>query len=96
MTEHIEDIIKSVFKTLSKAPNPTSDEISKIWRETAGKKAAAHSRPASLAKKRLVVDVDGSSWLYELTLNRKKLLAGLKKKLGEDKIKELQFRIGEM
>ena len=94
--ERIDNVIKSVIEKLGRQSNPTSDEIDKIWKEAAGARAAGHSRPASLRKKRLVVNVDGSSWLYELTLRKRELLTELKKKVGSDKIKELQFRIGEL
>ena len=94
--EQIASIVKSIIKKLDKQSNPTSEDIEKIWKEIAGKKAASHTKPASLRKKRLMMSVDGSSWLYELTLKKSELLAGLKKRLGEDKIEELQFRIGEV
>ena len=62
----------------------------------AGEKAVRHAKPVSLRKKRLVVNVDGSSWLYELTLKKESLLTKMKQRLGEERIKELQFRIGEL
>ena len=94
--ERIDSIVKSVIGKLDKEANPTSNEINSIWKEVAGKKAIRHTKPTSLKKKHLVVNVDGSGWLYELTLRKKELLTGLKKRLGKDKIKELQFRIGEL
>ncbi|MBL7071513.1 MAG: DUF721 domain-containing protein [Candidatus Omnitrophica bacterium] len=94
--DRIENVIKSVFNKINEDANPTIDEIVKAWKEAAGEKAARHTRPASLRKKRLVINVDCSSWLYELTLKKKDLLSALQKKAGEDKIKELQFRIGEV
>lgn len=96
--ERIDSVIKSVIEKLDKTSNPTSGNVNieKTWKEVAGEKAFVHSRPASLRKKKLVINTDGSSWLYELTLRKKELLTGLKKRLGKDKIKELQFRIGEL
>ena len=96
--ERIDSVIKSVIEKLDKTSNPTSGNVNieKIWKEVAGGKAFVHSRPASLRRKKLVINIDGSSWLYELTLRKKELLANLKKKLGKDKVKELQFRIGEL
>ncbi len=94
--ERIDSVVKSIIEKLDKQPNPTSDEMEKVWEGVVGKKASAHTKPASLRKKRLVINVDGSGWLYELTLRKDELLAALKKKLGEDKIRELQFRIGEL
>ena len=96
--ERIDSVIKSVIEKLNKTSNPTRDNVNieKIWKEVAGEKAFVHSRPASLRKKKLVINVDGSSWLYELTLRKEELLAGLKRGLGKNKVKELQFRIGEL
>ena len=95
-TERIDSVIKSIIGKLDKEANPTSEDIEKIWRDIAGGKTSSHAKPVSLRKKRLVINVDGSSWLYELTLRKNELLAKLKKRLGEDKVKELQFRIGEL
>ena len=95
-TERIDGVVKSVMEGLDRHSNPAAEDIEAIWRGVSGKKAASHTKPASLRKKCLVVNVDGSSWLYELTLRKGELLKNLKKKLGNDKIKTLQFRIGEL
>ena len=94
--ERISGVVRSVLERLDKRSNPTSDEINKIWQEVVGKKAFTHTKPASLKEKKLVINVDGSGWLYELTLKKKQLLNKMKSKLGQDKVKELQFRIGEL
>ena len=94
--ERIDSVVKSIIERLNRQSNPTSEDIKKIWKEVVGRKAFPHTSPASLRKKRLVINVDTSTWLYELTLRKDDLLARLKKRLGEDKIKELQFRIGEL
>ncbi len=94
--EHIDGIIKTLIEKLSKDERPTSEEIGAAWTEAAGDKAVRHARPVSLRKKRLIINVDGSSWLYELTLRKESLLVKMKQRLGQEKIKELQFRIGEL
>ncbi len=94
--QRIDGVVKSIIEKLDNNSNPYSEEIEKTWKDIAGGKAFAHSKPASLRKKRLVVSVDSSSWLYELTLRKGELLAKLKKKIGGDKVEELQFRIGEL
>ncbi len=94
--EPIEGVIKAVIEKLGREARPTAEDINSIWRAAAGEKAAEHSKPVSMRNKRIIVNVDGSSWLYELTLKKVFLLKELKKKLGEEKIKELQFRIGEL
>ena len=91
--ERIDSVVKSIIQKLDKQSNPTSDDIENIWKKVAGKKAFSHTKPASLRKKRLVINVDGSTWLYELTLKKDELLAGLKKELGEDKIKKPKLKV---
>lgn len=94
--EHIDGLVKSIIEKLDKQSNPTSDEIEDVWKKVAGEKAFSHTKVTSLRKKNLVINVDGSSWLYELTLRKKELLNAFIKKIGKDKIKGLQFRIGEL
>jgi hypothetical protein len=94
--ERIDSVVKSIIGKLDKSSNPTSEDIDKIWKGIVGGKAFPHTKPASLRKKRLVINVDTSGWLYELTLRKKEFLAELKNRLGKDKIRELQFRIGEV
>ncbi|MFH0840291.1 MAG: DUF721 domain-containing protein [Candidatus Omnitrophota bacterium] len=93
---HIDGVIKALIEKLSKDSGPTTEDIGAAWKRAAGEAAFKHTKPAALRKKRLVINVDGSSWLYELTLKKEALLAEMRKILGEDKIKELQFRIGEL
>jgi predicted nucleic acid-binding Zn ribbon protein len=43
-----------------------------------------------------VVDVDGSAWLYELTLRKKMILGKLAGKFGKKDLKNIRFRIGDI
>lgn len=94
--ERIDGLIKSLIGRLERDSGPTTEDIGAAWKRAAGEAAFKHTKPAALRKKRLIINVDGSSWLYELTLKKEALLAEMRKILGEDKIKELQFRIGEL
>ena len=94
--ERIDGLVKDLIKKLDERSIPTSDAVIKAWGEIVGRKARVHTKPTSLRKKKLVINVDGSTWLYELTLKKDDLIRALKKRLGEDKIQEIQFRIGEL
>ena len=96
-TGNIKDVVKNVIAALSnESPNVNESQIEKIWESAAGKKLAAHSKPVSFKTSRLVVNVDSSGWLYELTMERARILKRLKKKLTKKPVKEIQFRIGEV
>ena len=92
----LEEAVQEALKHLTKNEALTEEGVAAAWEKVAGNKASGHSRPASFKAGRLVVEVDASSWLYELTLEKKAILKKLGGKFAGKKIKEIQFRIGEV
>ena len=96
MDTPLKDTIKKVIADLEEREKEELD-IFKIWEKASGKKASKHTKPVFLKSKRLVVNVTDSSWLYKLTLEKDRLIQEFNRDLkGRKKIKELQFRIGEI
>lgn len=92
----LESILKDVIKDLGRK-RPGEEEIGEAWARACGEAAAKHSRPVSFKKSVLVVNVDGSSWLYELTTMKRGILAKLDRDLkGKKKVKDIRFRIGSI
>ena len=89
------DILPEVVRRLEKEKNPSKETIDLEWKTVAGDSAFKHSRAASLRKKVLTIRVDSSAWLQELDLQKRKLLKGLKRVFGKDRISEIRFKIGE-
>ena len=94
--ETLKDLVKGVIKDLTGGGRLTEEEVNTAWSSAVGKRAARHTRPVSLKKSRLVVNVDGSGWLYELTLKKRDILKRLEGRLKDQKVKEIRFRIGEV
>ncbi len=93
----IKDVVSGIVKGWKKeSASFTEDKILKVWEKAAGRRLARHSRPVSFKAKRLIVHVDSSPWLYELTLQRPKILVRLKKCFKKKPVTEVQFRIGEI
>jgi predicted nucleic acid-binding Zn ribbon protein len=92
----IGNIVKDVIKSLSGKGRVSEEEINDAWRKACGDKAAGHTKPVSIKKSVLTVNVDGSGWLYELTIKKKKLLEKLDGKIRGKNLKVLRFRIGEI
>ena len=91
----IGEVIKSVFTNLESAANPTQEDVESFWKELVGQDGFRHSRPVAIRKKILNVVVDNSGWMQELSMRKRSILKGLKRKLGRDRISEINFRIGE-
>jgi predicted nucleic acid-binding Zn ribbon protein len=92
----LENALKNIIGSLGGKGKFTEEDLAAAWKVCAGEKAAGHSRPRSLRGSRLVVSVNDSGWLYELTVRKKELLRELSSELNSKKIKEITFRIGEI
>jgi len=92
----IGDVLKDTLKKLISPSRPSEEGVLLLWGAAAGCDAAKHSKPVAIKKSELLVNVDSSSWLYELTLRKKETLKGLEGKFGKKVIKNIRFRIGEI
>ena len=92
----IENIVKDVIKNLSGKGRVSEEEINKAWRGAAGDAAAAHTKPVSVKRSVLTINVDSSGWLYELTIKKRELLKKLEGNIRGKQVKGLKFRIGEI
>ena len=92
----LEDLVKNIIGNLGSKDKLTEEEIRLAWDLVVGKKAARHSKPRSFQGSRLIVHVDDSSWLYELTTRKKYILSNLSSELKGKRLKEITFRIGDL
>ena len=92
----LEGVLKDIVSGIDGRGRLNEEDITKIWERVVGEKASSHTRPVSFNKAGLVVNVDGSAWLYELTLEKQKILKKLEEYLKGKKIKDIRFRIGEI
>ena len=92
----LEGLVKSIIGNFAGKEKLTEEEIRSAWSSVVGEKAAKHSRPRSFTDSRLIVHVDDSSWLYELTTQKKYILNNLSSELKGKKLKDITFRIGDL
>jgi predicted nucleic acid-binding Zn ribbon protein len=91
----LKNIIKRIIRKIEDKEGGSETDFPALWEKVAGKDASGHTKPVSLTKGRLVVNVSDSSRLYTLSLKKKELIEGLNKELKK-KIKEIRFKIGEI
>ena len=92
----LEGLLKKIISGIGDRGALTEEDVRAAWDAAVGEKAAAHSRPRTLKGSRVIVSVDGSSWLYELTIRKKEILKKMEELLKNKKIKEITLRIGEL
>ncbi|MCK4261854.1 DUF721 domain-containing protein [bacterium] len=95
--EEIKTVLDKVLRNLDIERKKEEGEIWQNWREWIGEDVGRHTQPQSLNYGKLVVNVDSSVWVEQLTKFRKEeILKELNRRLGKDLIKEIHFRVGEI
>lgn len=94
----IKDVLSAVIQNMAGEKKTKIDLIKEAFATVLDEKSAVHAAPVAYKAKRLVVNVDSSSWMYELNLKKPQLWAGLNQKLKKENIQinEIMFRIGEI
>lgn len=92
----ISQAVEAVLRGLGSARAPQADSLGKAWLKAAGEKSIKHARPVDIKDGVLVVHVDSSAWLHKLTMEKIKILSQIKDELGEDLVKDIKLRIGEI
>ena len=91
----IRDVLQDVFSRLESEKDLSQEAIESSWKGLAGAGGHGHSKPMSLRKGVLTVFVDSSVWMQELSLRKRALVKGLKRRFGKDRISEIHFKMGE-
>lgn len=94
------DAIKGIINQVIKAIEPTGqNEKQRIlisWHKALPAKYKNHCQIVDFRQKRLVVNVDSTNWLYQLNLEKEKLIKKLNKQLKKDIIEDMYFRVGNV
>lgn len=94
--ENIKGILCKVIGKIEKQGPGKKEKILKTWKKIAGEKATSHTRPVGIRRNVLTIEIDSSTWLYELNLKKRKLLKDIKKELAQYKIEDIKFRMGDI
>jgi predicted nucleic acid-binding Zn ribbon protein len=94
--EDIGDIVNQVIKKLDIKTHGEREEIVAAWDKAIEPEAKLHAKPVAIKKNILTIEVDSSTWLYMLNLKKKSTLGAMRKILGETKIEDIRFRMGEI
>jgi len=92
--ETIRDTITQVMRRLkTKSKKTPDDAVRALLRHSLTKKEKKHAGFGYFNKGTLLLNVDSSAWLYQLSLRKEQLLNKLRRK--SNAIKNVVFRIGE-
>ncbi|HHT46062.1 MAG TPA: DUF721 domain-containing protein [Firmicutes bacterium] len=61
------------------------------WDKIVGPKISRHARPLTINKKKLIVEVNDSNWLYHLTMLKGRIIKDFNQEFHEEIISEIKF-----
>ena len=70
------------------------NKIQRLWQNILDKKVAQHTKIVGLQKGKLVVCVDSPAWLFQMNLQRRKVLEKLQEEIPE--LSHIHFKIGKV
>jgi hypothetical protein len=96
--EDIKNIINSVIEKIEKQGPGKKEKILDAWKKAAGEDINGHSRPVSVRREVLTIEVDSSTWFYAINLKKRDIMKRLNndKKENDIKIKSIKLRMGEI
>ncbi|KPJ76815.1 MAG: hypothetical protein AMJ54_10255 [Deltaproteobacteria bacterium SG8_13] len=71
-------------------------QVWELWEKAVGEIIAENARPAAFKGKILLVHVNSSPWLHQLSFLKKDILARINRELGQDLVEEIKFKIGSI
>ena len=95
--ESLKDLVAGVLTELQTPEKTVRQKLIQQWASIAGPKIAQHTRPSLAKDGRLFVWVEQSALAYELSQRyRQTFLKRVQAALGEDVVKAISFRVGEL
>ena len=92
--QSIGDIIPSLMQKFGMQNSPWVSDLEELWVDVVGTDVARHSRPGQIDGKTLIVFVDNSVWLSELTrYGKARMLANVQKQFGKKRVSEIRLRL---
>ena len=92
--DRVKDVLQHVFSDLMKKEKRVGfAKIDEAWKRIVGPKAYLHTKIVYLTKDKIRVNVDNSSWLYDLNLKKEHIDKELYR---EFKIKDIKFKLGQV
>ena len=92
----VSSVLDGVFKNLGVEKKIKQLEALSQWREVVGEKINLHTRALAMRKRSLVVLVDSSCWLAQLSYIKHNIISEFNRRYGEGVVENIYFRLGEV
>jgi len=92
--DNIKEIIHQVISQIADKKPDEVNKIDRVWQNILDKEDLKHTKLVGERQGKLSVVVDSPAWLYQMNLNKSKILKRIKDEIPN--IKYISFRIGKV
>ena len=94
--ESLGSVIEKIMQSGIRKQDAPLLQVWELWDKAVGEIIAENARPAAFKGKILLVHVNSSPWLHQLSFLKKDILARINRELGQDLVDEIKFKIGPL
>ena len=93
--DDIKHIIQDVISNITNRKPEAQVKIQRVWQSIADKRILQHAMIAGIKDGTLLIHVDSPAWLYQLNLQKRKMLEQFKDEVP-GLIENISFKIGKI
>jgi len=93
---HISEVLRQTLQDCRRETNETLAVLGACWPEVVGETLGAHSCPAAMKGKQLLVHVNSSVWLHEMRFLKDDLIDAANRLLDQPRVKDIKFKVGKV
>ncbi len=94
--EKIHTILERVLSGLNLGIKAKQFEIWEVWDSVVGQHIARQAQPQQIRNMVLWTVVSSSTWMQQLGFMKKTIVDRLNERIGEEVVKDIRFRMGEV
>ena len=91
--EAVGQVLSRLMRTLGLGAELEGWRAVEEWPRVVGARVGRHSRAVSFRNGALLVEVDGSAWMHELSFLKRDLIQKINRHLGMERVREVRFII---
>lgn len=94
--ESVGSVIDKLLRSGIRRQDTPLLQVWELWEQAVGQIIAENARPAAIKGNILLVHVNSSPWLHQLSFLKKDILVRINRELGRDLVGDIKFKIGPL
>jgi predicted nucleic acid-binding Zn ribbon protein len=90
---HVKDLLQKIMAGCRRPDNQEMERIREVWNEFLHEPLTRHASPTALENGALIVHAGSSIIIQQLRFQAKTIIREINRRMGQDRIREIRFKI---